>query len=120
MPIETFSANRELVRALNSNGARYLVVGGSATKYYVPDRPTEHANELDLLVEKTVPNIEKVLAALQSIGYWHPDYTVERLVKPGWTRLPVDNGSLYADILTPDEAEDVAGYWPRARDETIG
>jgi len=119
-PIGTFGGNHLLVRALNAHGARYLVVGGAATIYYVPDRPTEHRGELDLLIERGVPNVEKVLAALQSIGYFHPDYTVERLSAPRWVRLPVDDGSLYADILTPEDGEDFEAHWKSALDETIG
>jgi ATP-dependent protease ClpP protease subunit len=88
-PIGTWGGNHDLVRALNAQGARYLVVGAVATIYYVPDRPTEHRGELDLLIERSVPNAEKVLSALQSIGYFHPDYTVERLTGPRWVRLAI-------------------------------
>jgi hypothetical protein len=118
-PIETFHANHQIVRALNERGARYLVVGGAATIYYVPDRPTEHRGELDLLIEKTEPNAEKVIAALQSIGYSHADYTVERLTGPKWVRLPMDNGYFYADILTPEGGEDFEAHWKQAREERI-
>jgi hypothetical protein len=118
-PIGTFGANHELMRALNAHGARYLVVGGAATIYYVPDRPTEHAGELDLLIDRSVANVEKVLAALRFIGYFHPDYTVERISGPKWVRLPVNNGSLYADILTPEGGEDFDGHWKDALDERI-
>lgn len=117
--VDTFGANHDLVRALNAQGARYLVVGGAATIYYVRERPTEHAGELDLLIERSVPNVEKVLAVLKSIGYFHPDYTVERLAAPKWVRLPVDNGSLYADILTPEGGEDFESHWKDAVDERI-
>lgn len=119
-PIDTFHANHQIVCALNERGARYIVVGGAATIYYVPERPTEHGGELDLLIERSESNAEKVIAALASIGYTHPEYTVERLTGPKWVRLPVDNGYFYADILTPEGGEHFEEHWNGAADETIG
>ncbi|HYS21228.1 MAG TPA: hypothetical protein VEO73_09100 [Gemmatimonadales bacterium] len=118
-PIGTFGANHELVAALNRHGVRYLVVGGAATKHYVAERQSEHPGELDVLVEPTIANAEKVIAALRSIGFASPDWAPERLAKP-WCQLRVDNGYYYADILTPHADEDFAAYRERALDETIG
>ena len=55
-PIGTWGGNHDLVSALNAHGVRYVVVGGAATKLYVPDRESEHPGELDLLIEPTLGN----------------------------------------------------------------
>lgn len=52
--------------ALNSEGARYLVIGGVACALHGYVRAT---TDVDILIERTVENAEKVLAALATVGY---------------------------------------------------
>ena len=72
-----------------------------------------------MLIDPTIDNAKKVIAALCSIGFSNPDWPAERLAKP-WCQLRVDNGYYYADILTPEHGEDFARYWENAVEETIG
>ena len=50
MSLPTFGANHDLVAALAKYGARFMVVGGVATTFHVPERQTHDPGELDLFV----------------------------------------------------------------------
>jgi len=52
--------------ALNAAGANYLVIGGVACILHGYVRAT---TDVDILIERTVTNGERVLAALAAIGY---------------------------------------------------
>jgi len=52
--------------ALNAAGARYLVIGGIACILHGHVRAT---TDLDVLIERTVDNAERVLAGLAETGY---------------------------------------------------
>ena len=56
----------QVCRALNSAGARYLVIGGIACILHGYVRAT---TDLDILIERTLDNAERVLAGLAATGY---------------------------------------------------
>lgn len=56
----------EICKALNREGARYLVIGGIACILHGHIRAT---TDLDVLVERNRQNIEKILKALSRFGY---------------------------------------------------
>lgn len=56
----------EVCGALNEAGARYLVMGGTACVLHGHLRYTR---ELDILIEKSRENVERILAALSGLGY---------------------------------------------------
>jgi hypothetical protein len=51
----------EFIAALNAHGVRYLVVGAHAVAFHARPRATK---DLDLLLEPSRQNAEKVLSAL--------------------------------------------------------
>jgi hypothetical protein len=63
---------RRLCRALNAEGARYLVIGGIAVLYYGLARATE---DIDLLVDPAPDNIERIKRALAVL----PDHAAQDL-----------------------------------------
>ena len=69
--------NVALLRALNNYDVEYLVVGGRAVSYYYPQRAV---GDLDLLVNATLENAEKVRSALISLGM--NDFEHTKLTKP--------------------------------------
>lgn len=97
--VTTFGGNEPLVAALVRAGARFLVVGGSALRCHIPERPIG-SNDLDILVESTVPNAAKVTAALANIGLVGPDLTPERLAQRRVTQVSLKIAGLWADIIT--------------------
>jgi hypothetical protein len=56
---------RQLLLALNANGAEYLVVGGWAAGYYSEPRSTK---DIDILIRSNRSNSEAVFKALAEFG----------------------------------------------------
>ncbi len=71
---------RDLLSALNDQGAEYLVVGAHALAAHGHVRATK---DLDVWVRPVSENAARVLAALESFGAPLHDLTRADLVKPG-------------------------------------
>ena len=56
----------EVCSALNSEDARYVLVGAMAVQLWGSTRATR---DVDILIEATVPNAERVLRALSHLGF---------------------------------------------------
>ena len=56
----------QVCQALNWSGAKYLVIGGVACILHGYARATD---DVDILIERTEANAERVLAALARVGY---------------------------------------------------
>lgn len=56
----------QVCAALNRSGAKYVVIGGVACILHGYARGTE---DVDILIERTEANAERVLAALARVGY---------------------------------------------------
>ncbi len=70
----------EFVELLNGNGARYLIVGAHAVALHVRPRATK---DLDLFIEPTPDNAERVLATIREFLGSDLGLTVVDLVTPG-------------------------------------
>ena len=99
--------NVALLRALNEHDVEYLVVGGQAVSYYYPQRAV---GDLDLLVNATLKNSEKVRSALISLGM--NDFEHTKLTKPKVQILLKARHD--ADIITPEDGFDFSAAFSRA------
>ena len=91
-----FSANEELVRALSDAGVKFVVVGGLAVAWYCPER---QADDMDLLVEPTAENSERIARALANLriaGFFPESFARHGL------QVPLKH-IFYAELLTPQE-----------------
>jgi predicted nucleotidyltransferase len=70
----------EFVESLNESGARYLIVGAHAVAFHARPRATK---DLDILIEPTRANAERVLAAVRDFLGSDLGLTVEDLTTPG-------------------------------------
>jgi predicted nucleotidyltransferase len=70
---------REFLQSLGEHGARYLLIGGYAVGYHGHARPT---GDLDVWVETTKDNLERVVAALHQFGFDMPDVSVNLFSDP--------------------------------------
>ena len=70
----------EFVESLNASGARYLIIGAHAVAFHARPRATK---DLDLFIEPTPGNAERVLAAIRSFLGSDLGLTVEDLTTPG-------------------------------------
>ena len=97
--LHTSHMNGRLLRVLNRHEVEYLVVGGLAVKYYWPQREVD---DLDLLIDPTTENKDRLIRALREMAISRVDYIEERLHNPSTCpqQIPLHD-TLNADILTP-------------------
>ena len=70
----------ELFECLNARNVRFVVVGGHALAYHGRPRYTK---DLDVFVEPTAENAERVLAALEDFGFGGLGLAISDFDKPG-------------------------------------
>ena len=86
----------DIVRALSEADTRFIVVGAYAVNLYVDPRAT---GDLDIWVEPSQENAEKVLRALQEFGAPLTGLSESDFAKPGIT-FQIGVSPLRIDILT--------------------
>ena len=102
--------------ALNGSGAKYLVIGGIACALHGYIRAT---TDVDVLIERTKTNAERVLAALGSLGRgfapeWSPKEILARPITvigddPAVDVFTVAWSVKYEDAITRSSVVDVNG-----------
>ena len=107
---------KDLLKAFNDAGVRYLVVGGWAFAEHVEPRYTK---DLDLWIERTPGNADSVFAALRAFGAPLRDLTKEDLVSAG-TFYQIGLPPNRIDIITQLEAMNFAACWERRKTVTFG
>jgi predicted nucleotidyltransferase len=70
---------KEFLELLNANKVRYLIVGGYAVSYY--SRP-KFTNDIDVWIDNSETNAEKVLKVLTEFGFEDLDIDKEDLFNP--------------------------------------
>ncbi|MDQ8166018.1 MAG: nucleotidyltransferase [Gemmatimonadota bacterium] len=96
VPADQFATKLALVcSVLNDAGAHYVVVGARALQLWGTSRFTK---DTDILIEKTLPNAERVLAGLSRIGFGvAADFTAEEVVS---RHVTIIGDTPSVDILT--------------------
>lgn len=107
----------ELVRLFQQYEAAFLVVGGTAVAMYGCRNPYE-VDDFDILIEPTVPNAGKVIAALRA-GFVAIPFAAEALARPA-VQVPLKVWHYWADVLTPEADTEFAGLLSRATPAQIG
>jgi hypothetical protein len=104
--INIFAANADLLAKLVEKHARFVIVGGTAVHFYLPER---HAKDLDLLIDPVLANARLVIDAINSGGLHNYQIEPGMLTK---RKVQLPNKSYYyADILIPDEATEFENVW---------
>lgn len=102
----------EVCAHLNQHGAKYVVVGATAMQLWGTTRATR---DVDILIEASVPNARRVLAALGDVGFgFAREWLAEEVAaKP----VTIIGDSPRVDILTvawsvhyPDAARDATVF----------
>jgi len=107
---------KDLLKAFNDAGVRYLVVGGYAYAEHVEPRYTK---DLDVWIERTVENADRVLAALRSFGAPLRELSKDDLISPG-TLYQIGLPPNRIDIITQLEEMDFSECWNRRKTGQIG
>ena len=85
----------DVCNRLNDHGAKYVLVGASAMQLWGTTRATR---DIDILIEKSVENAERVLAALSEVGFgFARDWLAEEVARKPVTII---GDSPRVDILT--------------------
>ena len=107
---------KDLLRAFSEEEVRYLVVGGYAFAEHVEPRYTK---DLDVWIERTAENADRVLAALRSFGAPLRELSKDDLTSPG-TFYQIGLPPNRIDIITQLEEMDFAECWNRRKTGQIG
>ena len=87
---------RELFECLSSREVRYLVVGGYAVAFHGHPRYTK---DIDVWVEPTRANAERLMKALEDFGFGSSTLTVEDFLEPGYV-VRLGHPPQRIDVLT--------------------
>lgn len=107
---------RDLFAALNDEGGRYLVVGGYALAFFGHPRFTR---DLDVWVEASAENAERVFRALEVFGAPMADLTREDLAKPDLV-FQIGVAPNRIDIVTGIDGVTFADAWETRESSTYG
>lgn len=99
-------ANAEFLANLVVRNARFVIVGGTAVKFYLPEREVD---DLDVLIDPVLANAELVIEAINAGGVLNYQFEPSALTKPK-VQWPIKN-YYYLDVLTPDAATDFECVW---------
>ncbi len=108
----TWGPNRNLVARLSESGARFLVAGGTATRFHAPER--REPSDLDLLVEPSAEMLMKLNAALAHVGAPIILATPEEFAKVD--KGIRSKGVLNVDVLTPPQGVDFSEHFAAAEE----
>ncbi|OYX46044.1 MAG: hypothetical protein B7Y90_17250 [Alphaproteobacteria bacterium 32-64-14] len=111
--IETFGGNTDLLEKLNTEGVRFLVVGGVAVKFYVPERQID---DLDILLDKRPDNVARLLDALRPL--YGNNIPPEHLTQSAKAQMPLKHFH-YADVVTADDSFDFDAEWGAGSDGLV-
>jgi len=107
---------RDLLREFNARGVRYLVVGGYAFSHYAEPRATK---DLDIFVEDSAENADRVFAALAQFGAPLAGMSAEDFRDPD-SVFQVGVPPSRIDILQTIEAVDFETAWVAGESGMIG
>ncbi|MFT4587033.1 MAG: hypothetical protein ACI9VS_000655 [Candidatus Binatia bacterium] len=92
----------EFLRLLARHDVKHMVIGGYAVAYYGYSRFTA---DIDIWIEASPENADRVLAALHEFGFDMPDLNREHFIEPGQiTRMGVP--PMRIEILTDIDGVD--------------
>ena len=83
----------DLLELFNKNKVRYCIIGAYAVAFYVKPRYTK---DMDILVEATVDNAEKILKSLEKFGFKNAGLKKEdfiekeRIIQLGFEPIRID------------------------------
>ena len=112
----TFGGNDALLAELIRCGVRFLLVGGLAVHFYAPER---EADDLDLLVEQTSENAERLFQAMAALHVM-PEFPQALIATPSDRpqQLPFKTYH-YADLVTTGKDIDFPAEWAQSQEALI-
>ena len=87
---------KEFIALLNKNNVRYLITGGFAYSFYAEPRFTR---DIDILIDSTEANAERVLSAIREFGFTDIDLSSPDFLESGQV-IQLGIAPLRIDLLT--------------------
>lgn len=98
---------KEFITLLNKNSVHYLIVGGFAYSFYAEPRFTK---DIDILIESSRENAEKILNAINDFGFTDVSLTDKDFLEPGQI-IQLGVAPLRIDIMTSIKGMDFQNAW---------
>lgn len=106
----------ELFALLNARGVKALVVGGYAFAYHAKPR---HTKDIDVWIEPTRENVERLLLALEDFGFGSLGLKMEDFTEPGrFVQLGYPPNRI--DLLTSMKGVTFEEAWERRVEDLFG
>jgi len=96
--------------ALNRHSVRYMVIGGTGVHLYCPDR---RSLDLDILIERSVENAERVLRALRECNL--PCVRLSSAQEIAANDMTIFSDRIKIDVLCRSRGIQFASAWPKHR-----
>lgn len=100
---------REFIRSLNSNGVRYLVLGGYALAFHGHPRYTK---DLDIWLEMSPSNAKKTMKALTEFGFSGLDLSEKDFLAAGMV-VQLGYPPNRIDLINSPDGVDFKECWER-------
>ena len=94
--MESQSELLRLLNEFNTQGVKYMIVGGFAVNHYGYSRTT---SDVDMYLENTITNRTKMIEALDKLGYGRMEMLMNVPILAGYCEILMDDG-MYLDLMT--------------------
>jgi hypothetical protein len=105
--VKTEKDYEKFLELLNKHNVRYCVIGAFALAFHVRPRYTK---DIDILIEPTTENAERLLIALDEFGFGSLNLAVEDFSTPG-NIIQLGYEPVRIDIITSIEGLEFTGIW---------
>jgi predicted nucleotidyltransferase len=107
--ITLFPDFKEFIELLNSEGVRYLMLGGYAVNLYGHHRSTQ---DIDLWISADQANAERMVRVYRRFGYTSPRLDATWFTEPGRVNV-IGRAPVRIDLLTGPSGVDFEACYPR-------
>ena len=97
----------EFLRLLNKNSVRYCIIGSHALAFHARPRYTK---DIDILVEASLDNAERILSALDEFGFGSLNLRIEDFSSKG-NIIQLGYEPVRIDIITSIKGLDFSEVW---------
>ena len=107
LDVKTEKDYEEFLRLLNKNSVRYCIIGSHALAFHARPRYTK---DIDILVEASLDNAERILSALDEFGFGSLNLRIEDFSSKG-NIIQLGYEPVRIDIITSIEGLDFSDIW---------
>jgi hypothetical protein len=105
--VKTEKDYEEFLELLNKHNVRYCVIGAFALAFHARPRYTK---DIDILIEPSTENANRLLIALDEFGFWSLDLSVQDFSTAG-NIIQLGYEPVRIDILTSIKGLEFADIW---------